>query len=139
MKHFHYMNQETFFLCRAGNSCLAYDKIGRKLSLTIANHPVIQCLRIPQPIKATTTFIRRLKRFFSPFPLYFWFSSTDCDQMHVEYAVRYPNGWTATRCMYDAIDNAEGPLGFQQLTKKEYLQCMKESVRDDIAARNAGY
>ncbi|WP_373078647.1 hypothetical protein [Zhongshania sp.] len=99
-------------------------------------------LRLPNPayyaMRARQVF-NHWSLMLTPWPVYFWFSSTDCDLMHVEYAVKYRNGREAMRCISDAYESAEGATYFSRLTRKEYLRCERDMVRDDIAARMMNY
>lgn len=83
---------------------------------------------------------RRVRRFvakLTPWPVYFIMDSTDCDLCNVVRAVRYPNGWTASRRIEVEYENAEGPLYFERVSKAEY-ETFENSWRD-IAAEKAGY
>lgn len=101
---------------------------------------MVKRLRFTFTLPSARDWIKGLRRF-SPFPQYFWYSSTDCDLMHVEHPVRYRTGWHAYHAIQDEYDHAEGPTSFTPITRKEYLDLKREGqfVRDDIAARMEGY
>ena len=124
------------YIVSHGQFCFAYNKDSRSVSMSAMGK--FADFRVPHPVQDIKDFVRGLRRF-SPLTQYYWFSSTDCDHMHVEYAVKYPNGWTAEDSINNAYDNAEGPTSFYPMTRAEYEEYKNERVSDDIAARQAGY
>jgi len=95
-------------------------------------------LTIPR-VRRTLTSLRHRAHKLDPRPQYYWKSETDCDHMHVEHAVRYPNGWTADKGINDAWDNREGSLHFEKITREEYYKYKHYSIQEDRAAEDAGY
>ncbi len=80
-----------------------------------------------------------LKLRYLPGKVYFWYSSTDCDHMHVEHAVSFKNGRKYLKQYESDCHWADGPFRYTQITKAQYEECKNEHIRDDIAARMAGY
>ena len=83
--------------------------------------------------------LKELKYQYLPGTVYFWYSSTDCDHMHVEHAVSFSSGREYLKQEESDSEWADGPFCYSPITKEQYEECKNESVRDDIAARMAGY
>lgn len=66
-----------------------------------------------------------------PRPQYFWYSSTDCDHVHIEHTVSYKNGWAAHKAITAEYEQAEGPTSFSPLTKKEWREAAGIQVHRD--------
>lgn len=108
-----------------------------KLYLIIGSGRVRQ-LTLPRAGKVLHSLQRKVSKL-DPRPQYYWRSESDCDHMHVEYAERFPNAWTAEKRMQDAWDNREGALHFDKLTREEYYEYRAEATSEDRAAQDAGY
>ncbi len=64
--------------------------------------------------------------------IYGWYSSTDCDHYHVEYAMEFKNrkAWIQfSEC--DIYDDVEGPTWVERITKEEYLELKNDRVERD--------
>lgn len=121
------------------NICFIYfpcDK-STKLYLIIGSGKVRQ-LTLPRAGAALRS-LQKKAGALDPRPQYYWRSETDCDHMHVEFAERFPNAWTAKRQMEEAWDNREGFLHFEKITREEYYKYKDECISEDRAARDAGY
>lgn len=95
-----------------------------------------KCITLP---KLRLGKFKEVWRTIQPYPIHFWYSATDCDLYHVEYAVKYPNGWTAVREINEAYEEAEGTVSFRYISKTHYEHVKSEHKEDDIAARMMNY
>ena len=66
--------------------------------------------------------------------IYGWYSATDCDHYHVEYAIKYDNRKAWDDALYCLYDDAEGPTSLWRMTKQEYLDNVNERVSRDYVA-----
>lgn len=63
--------------------------------------------------------------------IYGWYSATDCDHYHVEYAVSYKNRRAWDDAMEHLHDDAEGPVGMYRISKEEYEASKSKPVCRD--------
>lgn len=78
-----------------------------------------------------------LKLRLTPWPVYYQFTSRDCDQYEVSYPVKYTHGLAAIRAIDEAYDNAEGPTSFYRIDEAEYNE--HRSYHIDHAAEDMNY
>lgn len=104
--------------------------------------PFMETLVIP-PLSIiklrAVNWLRRASLRITPWPVYFWIASTDCDLTHAEWPERYPNGWTARRCLNELLDSAEGPTTITRISRHDYDDALEQAFTRDIAAERANY
>lgn len=75
----------------------------------------------------------------TPWPVYFYRYSRDCDLMECEWYDRFPNGWTAIKAMDDSYENAEGPERWARVSRSTYQEYANYFKKRDIAAEQMNY
>ena len=108
-----------------------------KLYLIIGSGKIKQ-LTLPRVGRFLHSLQQKISRL-NPSPQYYWRTESDCDQMYIERAERFPNAWTAEKRMQDAWENREGPLHFEKMSRADYKLYKNEVISQDRAAENAGY
>jgi len=88
--------------------------------------------------------LRAFLRFWSlrltPWPVYFWSYSRDCDLFEVTRAVRFSNGWRAVRGIEDSYEDAEGPVSWERINRADYESLRADGpITRDIAAEQMNY
>jgi hypothetical protein len=126
----------TLTILKAGKSLVMFDSFYRTLYVALFGFSLH--IKLPDPINRLKDEVEDLRKL-SPFRQYYWYSSTDCDHMHVEYAVSYANGWIAESSMNREYDNAEGPMSFTRMSRSEWNEYKHGHITDDRAARNMNY
>jgi hypothetical protein len=63
--------------------------------------------------------------------VHYWYSSTDCDHTHVEYAVKYSNIKEAREVMEEEYESCEGATYFNRISRAEFEECQSERVQRD--------
>lgn len=92
-----------------------------------------------EEIAIDTVEIQSSKKLTEADEVYYWYSATDCDGMHVEHAVKFSCQMEADEAIEDEAYNAEGAYYFEALSKKQYTDAKGQSIRHDRAAEAMGY
>lgn len=65
-------------------------------------------------------------------PTYYEVWQRDCDCYEWSYTVCFPTRWHEVKHREDAYSNAEGPVSFYKLTRKEYKEYIAPNGRDRV-------